>query len=140
MWSPSEEPFQGEYYQLGRTLSSPQPLQGARPYLLIGGGGEQRTLKLVAQYADACNIAAGPQAGHKLDVLRAHCDTVGRDYAAIEKTAMTRIDPSSTAADIVRAGTELAELGYTALYVYATGITEPAAIVDLMGAAAPQLA
>jgi F420-dependent oxidoreductase-like protein len=139
MWSPSEQPFEGEYYRLGRTLNSPQPLQGERPYLMIGGGGEQRTLKLVAQYADACNIGAGPEAAHKLDVLRAHCDALGRDYAAIEKTAITRIDPSSTAGDVVRTGTEMAELGYTALYVYASGITEPTAIVDLMGAAVDQL-
>jgi alkanesulfonate monooxygenase len=75
---------------------------------MIGGGGEQRTLKLVAQYADACNIGAGPDAAHKLDVLRAHCDAVGRDYEMIEKTAITRIDPSSTTDDIVRTGTEMA--------------------------------
>ncbi|MET0425209.1 MAG: LLM class F420-dependent oxidoreductase, partial [Actinoplanes sp.] len=127
-------------YQLGRTLNVPQPLQGERPYLMIGGGGEQRTLKLVAQYADACNIGAGPDAAHKLDVLRAHCDTVGRDYATIEKTAITRIDPSSKPGDVVRTGTEMAALGYTALYVYASGITEPAAIVDLIGTAVEQLA
>jgi F420-dependent oxidoreductase-like protein len=140
MWSPSEEPFQGKYYQLGRTLNAPQPLQGERPYLMIGGGGERRTLKLVAQYADACNIGAGAEAAHKLDVLRAHCDTLGRDYETIEKTAISRIDPSSTADDVVRTATEVEKLGYTALYVYASGITEPAAIVDLMAAAVGQLA
>jgi F420-dependent oxidoreductase-like protein len=140
MWSPSEEPFQGRYYQLGRTLNSPQPLQGERPYLMIGGGGEQRTLKLVAQYADACNIGAGPEAAHKLDVLRAHCDILGRDYETIEKTAISRIDPTSTADDIVRTGADMAKLGYTALYVYASGITEPTAIVDMMGSAVAQLA
>ncbi|MFI5931943.1 LLM class F420-dependent oxidoreductase [Actinoplanes sp. NPDC051494] len=140
MWSPSEEGFDGEYYQLGRTLNTPQPLQGDRPYLMIGGGGEQRTLKLVAQYADACNIFAGPEAAHKLDVLRAHCDKLDRDYDTIEKTAITRMDPATTADDIVRTGHELAGLGYTALYVYATGITDPTAIIDVMGSAVSQLA
>lgn len=78
---------------------------------MIGGGGEKRTLKLVAQYADACNIGAGPNAAHKLDVLRAHCDAVGRDYDTIKKTAMTRIDPTSTPDDVVHPGEELAALG-----------------------------
>ena len=140
MWSSSEESFDGKYYHLGRTLNSPQPLQQPHPYLMIGGSGEQRTLKIVARYADACNIFAVPEAAHKLDVLRAHCDTVGRDYGTIEKTATTRIDPSSTADDIVRTGAEMAKLGCTALYVYATGISEPTAIVDMMGTAVQRLA
>jgi alkanesulfonate monooxygenase len=139
MWSPSEAPFDGKHYQLGRTLNIPQPLQEPHPYLMIGGGGEQRTLKLVARYADACNIFAGPEAAHKLDVLRAHCDTVGRDYDKIEKTTTMRIEPGSTADDIVRAGTEMAKLGFTATYVYASGVAEPTAIVDLLGTAADQL-
>jgi alkanesulfonate monooxygenase len=138
MWSGFQEPFDGEYYHLGRTLNSPQPLSG-RPTLMIGGGGEKRTLKLVAQYADACNIGAGPDAAHKLDVLRAHCDAVGRDYDAIEKTAMMGIDPTSTTDDVVRTGEELRELGYTALYVYAAGIRERAAIVDLLAGAVEPL-
>jgi F420-dependent oxidoreductase-like protein len=139
MWSPSEAPFDGNYYQLGRTLNIPQPLQEPHPYLMIGGGGEQRTLKLVARYADACNIFTGLEAAHKLDVLRAHCDTVGRDYDKIEKTTTMRIDPGSTADDIVRAGAEMAKLGFTTMYVYASGITEPPAIIDVMGTAASQL-
>ena len=139
MWSDSEEPFDGEYYHLGRTLNSPQPLQGAHPYLMIGGGGEKRTLKLVAQYADACNISAGPETAHKLDVLRAHCEAVGRDYDTIEKTAMMQITPSSTADDVIRTGEQLAGLGYTALYVYATGIRTPRSIIDVLGEAVGQL-
>jgi alkanesulfonate monooxygenase len=134
MWSPSDGPYEGEYYQLGRTLNVPQPLQ-ARPYLMIGGGGEQRTLKLVAQYADACNLAAGPEVAHKLDVLRTHCEAVGRDYDEIEKTAIMRIDPSSSADDIVRAGDAMTEHGFAALYVYASGIKTPESIVEMMGEA-----
>jgi F420-dependent oxidoreductase-like protein len=139
MWSASEAPFDGNHYRLGRTLNIPQPLQEPHPYLMIGGGGEKRTLKLVAQYADACNIASGPEAAHKLDVLRAHCDTTGRDYDKIEKTSMMRIDPASTADDIVRTCADMTKLGFTAMYVFASGITEPPAIVDLMGTAASQL-
>src|SRR6201996_7682831 len=101
MWSGSEEPYDGTYYHLGRTLNSPQNLSTPRPYLMVGGGGEKKTLRLVAQYADACNIFAGPEAGHKLDVRRAHCDAVGRDYDQIDKTAIFSIDPGSSADDIV---------------------------------------
>ena len=74
MWSGSEAPYQGKHYQLGRTLNSPQSLARPHPYLMIGGGGEKKTLRLVARYADACNIGASPAAGHKLDVLKQHCD------------------------------------------------------------------
>lgn len=137
MWSGSEEPFEGTHYQLGRTLDSPGPLR--RPYLMIGGGGEKRTLRLVAQYADACNIAAGPEAGRKLDVLRAHCDAVGRDYEQIEKTAMLTLDPQDDADDLVRRAEELRELGYTVAYVFARDIAEPARIIDVLAAAGHRL-
>lgn len=139
MWSDSEEPYEGKYYHLGRTLNSPQNLERPHPYLMIGGGGEKRTLRLVAQYADACNIGFGPEAGHKLDVLREHCAAVGRDYDAIEKTTMIGIDPTSTKEDVVRTATAAAELGFTATYVYAKDITDPARIIDLLGSALPEL-
>jgi alkanesulfonate monooxygenase len=64
------------------------------PPILIGGGGEKKTLRLVAQYAQACNLFAGPDLEHKLDVLRRHCDDVGRNYDDIEKTIMGPLDPS----------------------------------------------
>ena len=139
MWSDSEEPYEGKYYHLGRTLNSPQNLERPHPYLMIGGGGEKRTLRLVAQYADACNIGFGPEAGHKLDVLREHCAAVGRDYDTIEKTTMIAIDPTSTKEDVVRTVTAAAGLGFTATYVYAKDITDPARIIDLLGSALPEL-
>ena len=107
---------------------------------MIGGGGERKTLRLVAQYADACNIGASPTAGHKLDVLRQHCDDAGRDYDQIEKTTIFRIDPATTKDDIVRIATGMKDLGFTTAYVYASGITEPATIIDLMAEALPELA
>jgi F420-dependent oxidoreductase-like protein len=140
MWSDSEAPFDGKHYHLGRTLNSPQPLQRPRPYLMIGGGGEKKTLRLVAQYADACNLFGSPDAGRKLDVLRQHCDAVGRDYDEIEKTTMVTIDPSTTKDDFVRAVSPLRDAGFTAAYVFAKDITEPAKITDLLGAARPELA
>jgi F420-dependent oxidoreductase-like protein len=140
MWSGSEAPYEGKQYQLGRTLNSPQSLQRPHPFLMIGGGGERKTLRLVAQYADACNIGASPTAGHKLDVLRQHCDDAGRDYDQIEKTTIFRIDPATTKDDIVRIATGMKDLGFTTAYVYASGITEPATIIDLMAEALPELA
>lgn len=92
MCSDDDGPYQGKHYQLGRTLNSPQPLTRPRPPILIGGAGERKTLRLVAQYADACNIFDTPELEHKLDVLREHCRQQGRDYAEIEKTAQTRFD------------------------------------------------
>jgi alkanesulfonate monooxygenase SsuD/methylene tetrahydromethanopterin reductase-like flavin-dependent oxidoreductase (luciferase family) len=91
MWDPDQVgPFDGRHYQLAETLCSPAPLSRPRPPVLIGGTGERKTLRLVAQYADACNIFTSTPAevGHKLDVLRRHCDGVGRDESAIRKTIL----------------------------------------------------
>ena len=90
MFSDSEEPFRGKHYQLGRTLNVPQPLR--RVPILIGGGGEKKTLRMVAQYADACNLFDIPALPEKLDILRGHCERLGRDYGEIEKTVMSGID------------------------------------------------
>ena len=90
MWSDSDAPYEGRHYHLGRTLNSPQPLR--TPPILIGGGGEKKTLRLVAKYAQACNLFATPELEHKLQVLRGHCETEGRDYDSIEKTVMMPLD------------------------------------------------
>ena len=71
---------------------APRPVQPGGPPILIGGAGEKKTLRLVARYADACNIFDSPELGRKLDVLRGHCETEGRDYDTIEKTAQVRFD------------------------------------------------
>jgi F420-dependent oxidoreductase-like protein len=92
MWSGNDGPFEGKHYHLGRTLNSPQSLSRPHPPILIGGAGEKKTLRLVARYADACNIFDSPELAHKLDVLREHCMAEGRDYAEIEKTVQTRFD------------------------------------------------
>ena len=92
MWSGDEKPYRGKHYQLDRPLNSPQSLSRPHPGILIGGSGEQKTLRLVARFADACNLWPTPEVPHKLQVLRAHCEAVGRDYDAIEKTAMFQFD------------------------------------------------
>ncbi len=95
MWRGDEQPFHGQYYDLERPLNSPQSLSRPHPRIVIGGSGEQKTLRLVARYADACNLFPTPEIPHKLDVLRSHCETEGRDYAAIEKSAVYRFDVGS---------------------------------------------
>jgi F420-dependent oxidoreductase-like protein len=95
MWDPEANgSFQGKHYQLAETRCSPSPL--SKPPILIGGGGEKKTLRLVAQYADACNLFATSPSDirHKLDVLRGHCDAVGRDYATIQKTILVTGAPT----------------------------------------------
>ena len=92
MWSDDDGPYEGRHYRLARTLNCPQPLTRPHPPILIGGSGERKTLRLVARYADACNLFDSPELAHKLDVLREHCEREGRDYAAIEKTVQTRFD------------------------------------------------
>jgi F420-dependent oxidoreductase-like protein len=91
MWDPDTDgPYEGEHYQLAQTLCSPQPLTQPHPEVLIGGGGERKTLRLVAQYGDACNLFASSREGvqHKLDVLRRHCEDVGRDPSQIRVTLL----------------------------------------------------
>jgi len=88
MWSDDDGPYDGKHYHLAQTLCSPPPVR--RPRILVGGSGERKTLRLVAQYADACNLfALSPDVVEgKLDVLRRHCDDVGRDYETIDKTIL----------------------------------------------------
>jgi F420-dependent oxidoreductase-like protein len=95
MWSDDDGPFEGRHYQLAETICSPPPISRPRPSILVGGGGERKTLRLVAKYADASNLfASSPgNVGHKLDVLRGHCEHEGRDYDEIEKTIMFVPDP-----------------------------------------------
>jgi F420-dependent oxidoreductase-like protein len=140
MWSDSEEPYNGKHYQLGRTLNSPQNLQRPRPYLLIGGAGEKKTLRLVARYADACNLPSRPDTPRKLEVLRQHCAAAGRDYDEIEKTSMLTIDPTTTRDEFLKVASGLRAAGFAATYVFAKGITEPEKITDLLGSAVPELA
>jgi F420-dependent oxidoreductase-like protein len=100
MCSDDEGPYEGKHYRLARTMNVPQSLRRPYPPILIGGGGEKKTLRLVAQYADACNLFPSPELGHKLEVLRGHCADLGRDYDEIEKTVMMQFDPGANGAGV----------------------------------------
>jgi F420-dependent oxidoreductase-like protein len=91
MWQGDEKPFAGKHYTLERPLNSPQSVQRPHPPILVGGAGERKTLRLVAQYADACNLPTRigkDELQRKLAVLRDHCQSLGRPYEEIEKTTL----------------------------------------------------
>jgi F420-dependent oxidoreductase-like protein len=115
MWSGDDAPFEGRHYTLTRPINSPNSTQRPHPPILIGGMGEARTLRLVARYADACNLFDIPDGGrtlrHKLDVLARHCAELGRPYDQIEKTVSTRLEADETAAAFAERCAALAALG-----------------------------
>jgi len=105
--------FNGKHYQAERLLNSPQALSKPHPRIIIGGGGEQKTLRLVAKYADACNVFGGPdQLTHKFAVLRDRCAEVGRPYEEIERTNLARVDLArQTPSEVVAGFGALADVG-----------------------------
>jgi F420-dependent oxidoreductase-like protein len=115
MWSDDNGPYQGRHYQLAETLCVPQPVRQPRPPILIGGGGERKTLRLVARYADACNVfGSSPEdVARKLEVLRSHCEAEGRDYDSIEKTVLAVRPALADVDDFIAAAGEYAKLGVT---------------------------
>jgi F420-dependent oxidoreductase-like protein len=126
MWGPDDGPYRGQHYRLGRTLNVPQPLH--RPRILIGGGGERKTLRLVAQYADACNLFVGPELPRKLDVLRGHCEAVGRPYDEIEKTGQMVLDVGERGEkidDFLATLAEISKLGVQAVQGKVPRVWEP---------------
>lgn len=133
MWRNTTEPFIGKYYQLEEPMNHPPPLSKPHPPILVGGGGEKQTLRLVATYGDACNFQLGaPLPGypewyintyhqraqvlpHKLAVLREHCQKVGRDYDEIEKTVLGSIQLAPhkmSTSQVIEVCHELAEMGF----------------------------
>ena len=135
MWSDDEGAYEGKHYQLGRTMNVPQSLRRPHPPILIGGGGEKKTLRLVAQYADACNLFAGPELERKLDVLRQHCADLGRNYEEIEKTVMMPFDLGAGGEKSDEVLTELqrlAGLGVQHVHTRAAG-DDPVKLVQTIG-------
>jgi F420-dependent oxidoreductase-like protein len=138
MWSGTDQPYQGQHYQLGRTLNVPLPLSGPEPFLMVGGSGEQKTLRLVAQYATACNLFFRPDSARKLDVLRSHCGAVGRDYERIEKTTTIALDASSDRSQLLGLLSQARDTGFTTAYLYARN-PSPLAVVDLLAEVIPEI-
>jgi F420-dependent oxidoreductase-like protein len=128
MWSGDESPYEGRHYRLARPLNSPPAVRRPHPAILIGGGGEKKTLRLVAKYGDACNLFDGPELPRKLEVLREHCAREGRPYQEIEKTALSRVPEGGSAEQLVDSCGRLAELGVGHLILSSPNAHEPHAI------------
>ena len=142
MWSGDEQPYTGKHYQLERPLNNPRAVTQPHPPILIGGTGEQKTLRMVAQYGDACNIFArigDVELRRKFDVLREHCQRLGRNYDDIEKTTLDSLyisrdgaDGSLTPAVVVDRLARLAELGVDQAIFSLRDASDPA-VYDILG-------
>jgi F420-dependent oxidoreductase-like protein len=125
LWQDDRTPFQGAHHVLERPVGNPRPLSSPHPPILVGGMGERRTLRLVAQYADACNLFDIPDGGaivrHKLEVLQRHCDEVGRPSGEILKTISTRLLPDQSPDDFARELERIAGLGIDHAVVITAG-------------------
>lgn len=134
MWSDNDGPYEGKYYQLAETICSPRPIQKPGPKILIGGGGEKKTLKLVARYGDACNLFAlgVDEVGRKLDILKGHCEAEGRDYNSIKKTMNGGGNPLSDVDGFLRDMEQYAALGIS-LVDLRNVPPDPAAFVSELG-------
>jgi len=131
MWSDSDAAYDGKHYRLNRTLNAPQSLRRPHPPILIGGGGERKTLKLVAKYAQACNLFVGPELEHKLEVLHRHCDDVGRDYDDVIKTVMGPLDPGADGEKVDRLVSEMQRLAGLGISHYHGSVPDVASITPL---------
>jgi F420-dependent oxidoreductase-like protein len=141
MWSDNDGRYDGRHYQLAETLCSPMPVSAPRPRILIGGSGERKTLRLVAQYADACNIfGTAEEVEKKLNVLRRHCDAVDRDPNEIEVTAMYRdLAPGVSVDEVIRGAEEFAKIGVSTLITGAMGDDPGGWLESTFGPAMEQL-
>ena len=137
----SEEAFTGRQFRASRLLNSPQSLSRPRPPIMIGGGGERKTLRLVAQYADATNVFGGPAAiHHKYEVLREHCAAIGRDPDEIERSTLQSVDlASESPAQVVDRFGELADAGAQHVILSLRNLDDPANLETFGRAVIPQL-
>lgn len=135
----SEVPFEGRHHRATRPLNGPQSISRPRPPIMIGGGGERKTLRLVARYGDACNVFGGPETiHHKFEVLRRHCEEFGRDPEEIERTTLITVKVSkdgvagsSTPAEIVDRLGELSDAGAQHVIMAVRDVWDPARL-DLL--------
>jgi F420-dependent oxidoreductase-like protein len=143
LWSGDESPYEGRRTRLERPIGSPQPVTAPRPPLLIGGTGERRTLRLVAEHADACNLYDLPDGGalvrRQLDVLARHCADVGRPYDQIERTITTALQPGEVPAHFIGRCRALEDLGMQHVIVITRGAPWTGSGLDTIATAVDQL-
>jgi len=141
MWSDDDGPYEGMHYQLAETICSPRPISQPHPRVLVGGSGERKTLRLVARYADACNLfATGPaDISHKLEVLDRHCEAEGRDPATISRTMLAMGDAASDPDTFIANMAAYADLGIDLVEVMPFGDPE-ADVTTIVERVVPALA
>jgi F420-dependent oxidoreductase-like protein len=142
MWSDDDGPYEGRHYRLAETVCVPPPLSRPRPRVMVGGSGERKTLRLVAQYADACNLfgAEVDVVRHKLEVLDRHCADVGRDPAEVERTVLGGPDPLTETDAFLARMEEFAALGVGHVQLMPPGPDPVAWVSELAERVAPRLA
>lgn len=142
MWSDENGPYEGRHYQLDETTCVPQPIRSGGPRVLIGGSGEKKTLRLVAKYAEACNLfgVAPDEIAHKLEVLDRHCATEGRDPAEIQRTAVLGDDPLDDVDAFLRRMEEYAALGIDQVWVGPRAEDPVESVAELCEKVLPRLA
>jgi F420-dependent oxidoreductase-like protein len=141
MWSGDDKPFHGDYLHVEHPIGSPRPIASPRPPVLIGGAGERRTLRLVAEYGDACNLFDVPDGGHtirrQLAVLARHCADVGRPVDEVERTVSTALEPGETVDEFASRCATLGEMGIDHAVVIVRGRPwTPEALATVTDAAA----
>jgi F420-dependent oxidoreductase-like protein len=138
MWSDDNGRYEGRHYRLEETICSPMPVSTPRPRILIGGGGERKTLRLVAQYADACNVFGDPQRiHHKYEVLREHCEAIGRDPEEIERSTLQSVKlaadgkPGDSPAQVIDWFGELGDAGAQHVIFGVRDVWDPRVLEEL---------
>jgi len=133
MWSDDDGPYEGRHYRLAETICAPRPVSTPRPRLLVGGGGERKTLRLVARYADACNLFASSPAevAHKLEVLASHCEAEGRDPASVDRTLLAVANPFDDLDRFLSSMEEYAAMGVSTVELVPVG--DPVAFAAEVG-------
>jgi F420-dependent oxidoreductase-like protein len=143
MWSGDESPYRGLHYELDRPMNVPQSLTRPHPPIMIGGGGERKTLRFVARYAQACNLFPGPDLARKLDVLRAHCDAENRVYDEIRKSCYFVFDvgrKGEKASQVIDQLGALAQLGFDTAIGAVAGVWELTPLEVIGGQVIPAVA
>ena len=132
MWSDNNGPYVGKHYQLEETLCVPAPVSSPRPGIMVAGGGEKKTLKFVARYADQNNFFGGPEeVAAKLEILRQHCENEGRDYATITHTTLGNVDPVQDLEGFLRYAEQMHALGVGVIFLVPRG--NPIELADKLG-------
>jgi alkanesulfonate monooxygenase SsuD/methylene tetrahydromethanopterin reductase-like flavin-dependent oxidoreductase (luciferase family) len=139
MWAGDEQPYHGKHYSLERPLNSPTSVQRPHPPIMIGGGGEQKTLRLVARYADACNVFGDAEGiAHKYAVLRERCEEEGRPYEEIERSTLQRVDlAKEEPAEVVERFGRLADAGAQHIIFNFKQVSDSAQLERLLRALEP---